>query len=75
MVRGVLLGSRKDFGLRFLGFVTGLMYKLQGGFLLSFEGFVPPSLNGPQANPLLCPLFIYLFSCRMARGYEEVSNS
>ena len=33
---------------------------------------LPSLINGPQDNPLF---FIFLFSCRMARGHEETSNN
>ena len=35
----------------------------------------PSSLNGSQADPLCIYLFFNLFSCRIARDYEEVSSS
>ena len=66
MVGDVLLGSAKVFGSRFLGFVTGDVKIFKGDFFYLSRVL----LNGSQADP-----FFFLFACRMAKGYEEVSNS
>ena len=58
----------------FLRFCYWWDVKPPRGFLLSSEGLFPSSLNEPLV--LLFFLFIFfLFSYRMARGYEEVSSS
>ena len=44
----------------------------RGDFFYLLRVSFPSSLNGPQADPLLS---FFLFACRMAKGYEEVSSS
>ena len=59
------------FGSHFLGFVIDGDVKPLGGISFIFQGFRFHLRLMGQADPFY-PLF---FSCRMARGYDEVSSS
>ena len=82
MVGGVLLVSKKVFGLLSLSFILGGLLNLQGRFLFPFEGsflhffyFFDFCFMDLKLTPPPPPPFFLISAYRMERGHEEVLNS